>query len=162
METVLRDMSTGVVSLDTRGFFTTINKSAEKMLEVKAEQLLRRNYKKVLKTEHLKMAEDFLKDLQRSPKNSLERPLRITINQTARTFMIYMTALKDDAGYCCNRRKPAFRRARGAKTSPALPQNPRRRIDDSKPRGFAAGRPRYPQSRWRGSRRRPIGLRGTG
>ena len=99
METVLRDMSTGVVSLDTRGFFTTINKSAEKMLEVKAEQLLRRNYKKVLKTEHLKMAEDFLKDLQRSPKNSLERPLRITINQTARTFMIYMTALKDDAGH---------------------------------------------------------------
>jgi two-component system nitrogen regulation sensor histidine kinase NtrY len=98
METVLRDMSTGVVSLDTLGFFTTINKSAEKMLEVKAAQLLGRNYKRVLKAEHLKMAEDFLEELQNSPKNSLERTLRITINQAARTFMVYVTALKDETG----------------------------------------------------------------
>lgn len=96
METVLRNMSTGVVSLNSRGFFTTINKSAEKMLNVKAELLLNKSYKKVLRPDHLSMAENFLKELKSSPKNALERTVRITISHITRTFVVYITALKDE------------------------------------------------------------------
>ncbi|MBW2108320.1 MAG: PAS domain-containing protein, partial [Deltaproteobacteria bacterium] len=98
METVLRDMSTGVISLDTRGFFTTINKAAEKMLGAQATQLLNKNYKKVLSPEHLTMAEELLEELQNSTDNALERTVRITIDETARTFMVYITALMDEQG----------------------------------------------------------------
>ncbi len=96
MEAVLRNVSTGVISLDTRGFFATINKSAEKMLGVKAEELLNRSYKKVLGPKHLVVAQGLLEELERSRGNSLGRTLKVTIDQTARTFMVHVTALKDD------------------------------------------------------------------
>jgi two-component system nitrogen regulation sensor histidine kinase NtrY len=96
MEAVLRNVSTGVISLDTRGFFATINKSAEKMLGLKAKELLSRSYKKVLGPEHLALAEDLLEELERSRGNSMERTVKVTIDQTARTFMVHITALKDE------------------------------------------------------------------
>jgi two-component system nitrogen regulation sensor histidine kinase NtrY len=96
METVLRNMSTGVVSLDTRGFITTINKSAEDMLGVKADQLQGRSYKKALSPEHLAMAEDLLQELEHISGNLLEKSVKVTIDQTPRTFMVYLTALKDE------------------------------------------------------------------
>ncbi len=96
MATVLRNVSTGVISLNASGFISTINKSAEKMLGFKAEQVLNRSYKKVLSPEHLELAKDFLEDLENSPENSVERTVRITIDQAARAFMVHVTALKDD------------------------------------------------------------------
>ncbi|UCG80485.1 MAG: HAMP domain-containing protein [Desulfobacterales bacterium] len=96
METVLRNVSTGVISLNASGFISTINKSAEKMLGVKAEQVLNRSYKKVLSPGHVELAKDLLEDLENSPENSVERPVRVTIDQATRAFMVHVTALKDD------------------------------------------------------------------
>jgi two-component system nitrogen regulation sensor histidine kinase NtrY len=89
-------VSTGVISLDARGFFTTINKSAQKMLGLKGDQFLRRSYKKVLKPEHLPLAKDFLEELENSPSNAVQKTIRVVIGQTTRIFMIHITALKDD------------------------------------------------------------------
>jgi two-component system nitrogen regulation sensor histidine kinase NtrY len=96
MATVLRNVSTGVISLNVSGFISTINKSAERMLGLKAEDVLNQSYKKVLNPELLAVAEDFLEELENSPENLVERPIRVTINQTARAFMVHVTALKDD------------------------------------------------------------------
>ena len=98
METVLRNVSTGVISLDSSGFITTINKSAEKMLGFKAEQVLNQSYKRALSPEHLALAGELLQDLENSRKNSVERPVRMTIGRTSRAFMVHVTALKDDKG----------------------------------------------------------------
>ena len=96
METVLRNVSTGVISLDAGGFISTINKSAEKMLGLKAEEVLNRSYKKVLTPQQLALAKDFIEDLENSPENSVEKAVRVTIDQTPRAFMVHVTALKDD------------------------------------------------------------------
>ncbi|RLB83910.1 MAG: PAS domain-containing sensor histidine kinase [Deltaproteobacteria bacterium] len=96
METVLKNVSTGVISIDATGFISTINKSAEKMLGIKGEQVLNRSYKKVLSSEHLALARDLLEELENSLGNLVERPVRINIDQRARTFMVHVTALKDD------------------------------------------------------------------
>ena len=96
METVLRNVSTGVISLDAGGFITTINKSAEKMLGLKAEEVLNRSYKKVLTPQQLALADDFIAQLENSPENSVEKAVRITVDQTPRAFMVHVTALKDD------------------------------------------------------------------
>jgi two-component system nitrogen regulation sensor histidine kinase NtrY len=96
METVLRNVSTGVISLDAGGFITTINKSAEKMLGLKAEEVLNRSYKKVLTPQQLALADDFMEDLENSPGNSVEKAVRVTVDQAPRAFMVHVTALKDD------------------------------------------------------------------
>jgi two-component system nitrogen regulation sensor histidine kinase NtrY len=96
METVLRNVSTGVISVDAGGFITTINKSAEKMLGLKAEEVVNRSYKKVLTPQQLALADDFMEELENSPENSVEKAVRVTVDQTPRAFMVHVTALKDD------------------------------------------------------------------
>lgn len=96
METVLRNVSAGVISLNAGGFLTTINKSAEKLLGLKGEQALNLSYKRLLKSEHLALAKDLLEELKNSPGNSVERTLKLTIAKTPRTFLVHVTALKDE------------------------------------------------------------------
>lgn len=96
METVLQNVSAGVISLDARGFHTTINKSAEKMLGFEAKQFLNRHYKSVLGPEYLTLANEILEELENGPGNWVQRNVKITIDQTARTFMVHVTALKDE------------------------------------------------------------------
>ncbi|NVM57117.1 MAG: HAMP domain-containing protein [Desulfobacterales bacterium] len=98
METVLRNVSTGVISLDAGGFFTTINKSAENMLGLQGEQILNRSYKRLLKPEHLALARFLVEELETSPGNLVERTVKVTIGQMVRTFMVHVTALKEEKG----------------------------------------------------------------
>lgn len=98
METVLRDMSTGVISLDTRHFFTTINKSAERMLGVQGDRLINTSYRKALNGKYLEMAEDLFGELEKSPSKSIERTIRVNIEDSDRTFLVHITGLQDDAG----------------------------------------------------------------
>ena len=96
METVLRDMSTGVISLDTRGLFTTINKSAEKMLGVRGNHLVNTSYRKALNPKYLEMAEELFQELDKSANKSIERTIRVNIEDTDRTFMVHITELQDE------------------------------------------------------------------
>ncbi|NVM20729.1 MAG: PAS domain-containing protein [Desulfobacterales bacterium] len=96
MEAVLRNVSTGVISLDAKGGFTTINKSAEKMLGLQGDEILNRSYKKLLKPQHLALAEELLEQLDNSPGLSAERTMRLTIGQTTRTFVVHATGLRDE------------------------------------------------------------------
>jgi two-component system nitrogen regulation sensor histidine kinase NtrY len=68
------------------------------MLEFDAEQVLNQSYKKVLSAGHLQLAEEILGELKNSPENSLERTIRLTIDQKARTFTVHVIALKDEKG----------------------------------------------------------------
>jgi two-component system nitrogen regulation sensor histidine kinase NtrY len=96
MATVLRNVSTGVISIDAAGFISTVNKSAEKMLGFKGDQVLNRSYKEILSPEHLELARALLEKLENSPGNSVERPVRVTIDRAVRSFMVHVTAIKDD------------------------------------------------------------------
>lgn len=51
MEIVLRNISAGVISVDRDGIVTTINKSAEKMLNIIGGNILNRHYRETLKGE---------------------------------------------------------------------------------------------------------------
>jgi two-component system nitrogen regulation sensor histidine kinase NtrY len=96
METVLQNVSAGVVSLDAHGSFTTVNKSAEKLLNIQGEALLNQRYEEVLKPEHLTPAKELLQDLQGTPGSSVERSVKVTVDKKSRTFMVRITSLKDE------------------------------------------------------------------
>ena len=98
LEIVLRSVSAGVVTLGADGLISTMNKSAEKMLNLKAEQILNKSYKVLLGGQHLDLANEIMDNLMMSRGNALELPLRLIIEGRPRSFLVSANALKDDAG----------------------------------------------------------------
>ena len=98
IEIVLKSVSAGVVTLDGSGIVTTINTSAEKMLNIKSEDVLKKSYKKLLKGQHLDLANEIIESLKGPKGGTVELPLRLVIEGRPRSFMIHITALKDDGG----------------------------------------------------------------
>ena len=98
MEIVLKNVSAGVITLDAGGFIATINKSAEKMLNLKSEEIINKSYKKLLNGQHLKLAEEIMENLKRSRSHAVELPLKLTIDGRPLSFMMHVNALNDDAG----------------------------------------------------------------
>jgi len=98
MEIVLKSVSAGVVTLDAKGIISTMNKSAEKMLNLKSEQILNKSYKDLLNGPFLELANEIMDNLSFSSGDTVELPLKLTIEGRPRSFLISVNALKDDAG----------------------------------------------------------------
>jgi two-component system nitrogen regulation sensor histidine kinase NtrY len=98
LEIVLKSVSAGVVTLDAKGHISTMNKSAEKMLNFKAEQVLNKSYKYLLNGQHLDLADEIMENLTLSRGNAIELPLRLIIEGRPRSFLFSVNALRDDAG----------------------------------------------------------------
>ncbi|MDO9567149.1 MAG: ATP-binding protein [Candidatus Desulfaltia sp.] len=98
MEIVLKNVSAGVITLGPGGLISTINKSAEKMLNLIPKDMLNKNYKKLLRGQHLNLVEEIIDNLTSSREDHVTLPLRLTIEGGQRSFMMHVNALKDDAG----------------------------------------------------------------
>lgn len=97
MEIVLKNISTGVITLDADGIITTINKSAEKMLNLEPDEIIGKSYKELLKDQHLNLAGEIMESLSVSKDNAVELPLSLSIGERRRSFLINVNALKDDS-----------------------------------------------------------------
>ncbi len=98
MEIVLKNVSAGVISLNQSGIVTTINKSAEKMLNIRPKDIVKKSYKKLLNGQHLELANVTMDKIIASKDGAVELPLKLTIGGKPRTFMVHMNMLKDDSG----------------------------------------------------------------
>ena len=98
MEIVLKNVSTGVITLDAYGNISSINKSAEKMLLLKSEKLINKSFKRLLRGQDISLVEQILKDLQVSRKNVAEVSLRVVIDDKPKSFLVNINALSDDMG----------------------------------------------------------------
>ena len=99
MEIVLKNVSAGVVTIDADGIITTFNTSAERMLDLSATDILDENYTNLLQGPHLSMAQEIMDSLNKTKKETLEIPLRLTIDGRPRSFLTYINSLKDDSGH---------------------------------------------------------------
>jgi len=99
MEIVLKNVSAGVITLDADGFISTINKSAEKMLNLKSEEIINKRYNNLLNGEYLNLAEEIMENLTTSKNDAVKLPLKLTIDGTPLSFITHVSALKDDAGH---------------------------------------------------------------
>jgi two-component system nitrogen regulation sensor histidine kinase NtrY len=79
METVLGNVSAGVVSIDSNDFITIINKAAERMLDIKTEKVLNKRYQDVLIPEHLDVVDELYKELEENEKGSIERQMELML-----------------------------------------------------------------------------------
>ncbi len=97
IEIVLKNVSAGVITLDSDGVITTINTSAEKMLGLHARDILNKAYKSILSGPRLRLAEEIMSNLSESQKETMEIPVRVTIQGRPRSFLAYINTLKDEA-----------------------------------------------------------------
>ncbi|MGE0087577.1 MAG: PAS domain-containing sensor histidine kinase, partial [Desulfococcaceae bacterium] len=98
MEIVLKNVSTGVISLDARGFVTTVSKSAEQMLQIRSRDIANRNWQKLLSGEHLTLAGEIMERISLSRGSTVQINLRVSISGRPRSFMAHISALRDDTG----------------------------------------------------------------
>jgi two-component system nitrogen regulation sensor histidine kinase NtrY len=96
METVLANVTAGVISINSQGEITTINKFAAKLLRLDTEQIIGRNFREVLGPDHLPIIRDLLRDLVGSGKDSIRRQITIDLADSRLTLLVNVTTLKDD------------------------------------------------------------------
>ncbi|MBW1850552.1 MAG: HAMP domain-containing protein [Deltaproteobacteria bacterium] len=98
MEFVLTNVAAGVISADVYGNILTINKSAESMLNIKAEKIVGRKYKNVLSKDYVDIINGFIRDEGLFRKGFLKKQIRIYSKNKRLTLLISITVLHDDKG----------------------------------------------------------------
>jgi two-component system nitrogen regulation sensor histidine kinase NtrY len=96
MEIVLKNVSTGVITIDADGNISSVNKSAEKMLLLNSKKLINKSFKRLLKGQDIQLARQILEDLRMSRNNVAEVSLRVVINGKPKSFLVNINALSDD------------------------------------------------------------------
>ncbi|HET97292.1 MAG TPA: HAMP domain-containing protein [Desulfurivibrio alkaliphilus] len=97
-ETILQNVTAGVISLDDSGRVITINRFAEELLKVDRAQIVGRHYRAILRRRHLQILEGFLHELSQSSKHSIQLPLRLTVGDETYSLRINLTRLFDEEG----------------------------------------------------------------
>jgi two-component system nitrogen regulation sensor histidine kinase NtrY len=98
MEIVLKNVAAGVISIDEKGMVTTINTSAEEMLDVKGEAILEKKFSEVLPKEYVKQIEELFGELKSSRRDSIEKQLTLNLRGKSLSLLINLTTLKDEEG----------------------------------------------------------------
>jgi two-component system nitrogen regulation sensor histidine kinase NtrY len=89
METVLKSVSAGVVSIDGEGNLTTVNRTAERLLGVRSQEVLGKNFREVLRPVYLEMVKGFLRD-------TIRKQVTVPARDGVLTLQINLSMLRDD------------------------------------------------------------------
>ena len=97
-ETILRNVSAGVIAVDGKGVITTINRAAEKMFGIRTQKVLNRPYEEVLIPEHRLLADEVLREMRERAEGFIEKQLDLTLGEKTMTILMTITAIRDDEG----------------------------------------------------------------
>jgi two-component system nitrogen regulation sensor histidine kinase NtrY len=93
-ETLLGNIAAGVISVDQAGNITTMNKAAEQMLGVKADQALGKNYAGVFQSEHLRAMREIMEQMKSG--GTIEREVKIPLPDQILTAVVTAAMLRGD------------------------------------------------------------------
>ncbi|MCD6526589.1 MAG: HAMP domain-containing protein [Desulfuromonas sp.] len=96
MEIVLKNVTAGVISVDSQGVITTINKSAENMLKIRGNRVLGKKYQSVVNAEQLVIIKGFFGELISSGKESIRRQVNLSIQGQQLTLLLNVASLHDE------------------------------------------------------------------
>ncbi len=96
MEIVLSNVTAGVISIDSRGDVTTINKSAERLLGLQTDTVIGRNFRDIVSPDYLPMIKGILKELIGSGKDSIRKQVALSTGDTKVVLLVNVTTLKDE------------------------------------------------------------------
>ena len=96
MEIVLANVTAGVISIDSQGHITTINKSAKKLLGLKTKRIIGRNFRDIVTPDYQPMIKGILKELIGSGKDSIRKQVSLPAGDTKIILLVNVTTLKDE------------------------------------------------------------------
>jgi two-component system nitrogen regulation sensor histidine kinase NtrY len=96
MEVVLRDVGTGVISLDSNGRIRTINRSAEKILGIEAAQVVGKAYTDLLQGDYLRLADELVRAVNRAENRSITRQIKLRVGIDLLTLLVKVAILRDE------------------------------------------------------------------
>jgi two-component system nitrogen regulation sensor histidine kinase NtrY len=98
MEIVLRNVAAGVISVDRDGVITTINTSAEKLLNINTGSVMGKNFRDILRETHLEIVKESLKDLVIAKQDTIHRQITLDVSGTRLSLHLHLTMLRDESG----------------------------------------------------------------
>ncbi len=98
MEIVLRNVAAGVISVDREGTVRTINKSAERLLNVLPDTVLGLNFRTIIRDKHLDIVNDLLRELAQSKHDNISRQIFLDVNGNRLALHLHLTMLRNEAG----------------------------------------------------------------
>jgi two-component system nitrogen regulation sensor histidine kinase NtrY len=96
METVLKNVTAGVISVDKEGTLTTVNKSAERLLNISTGEVLGRHFRDVLLPAQLDIVNGILRDLIMGRQDTISKQVTIPMQETKLTMQVNLSLLKDE------------------------------------------------------------------
>jgi two-component system nitrogen regulation sensor histidine kinase NtrY len=96
METVLANITAGVISVDPQGRIATMNKVAARMLGVEERETVGKNYVEVFKGGHFELMREVMEQVQEGV--SVEREVKVLLSDQVLTVMATAAALRDPEG----------------------------------------------------------------
>lgn len=97
-EIILQNVSAGVISLDESGKITTINRFAEKLLNIDKLLFLGLKYHDVLPPYQASIVDGFIEELQVTGKITVEQHLKLNVLGKNYSLLINFTRLEDEGG----------------------------------------------------------------
>jgi two-component system nitrogen regulation sensor histidine kinase NtrY len=95
-ETILQNVAAGVISMDESGRITTINHFAEELLKIDRTKMLGRDYREILRPEHMRIMDGFFAELVSSGRTSIQHPVRLSIGDETFSLRVNFTQLLDE------------------------------------------------------------------
>lgn len=96
METLLANITAGVISVDPSGTVTIVNKAAEQTLGIQASEVIRRHYEEALETPRLQPLLEVIEQVKSGVE--VERGVRLGGPDGDLTLMTVAASLRDDDG----------------------------------------------------------------
>ncbi|MBU4319329.1 MAG: HAMP domain-containing protein [Proteobacteria bacterium] len=98
IEIVLKKVSAGVITVEADETVSTINVSAGKMLGLNPDEVLNQKLTPSEEENDLQFIHQILEQFERSGKDDVELPLKLTVKAIPRSFWVHVNALKDETG----------------------------------------------------------------
>ncbi len=98
IEIVLGNVPAGVISIDKLGKIVSLNRVGADILGIDEDYALGKNYKEVLRQSDREVFREMIREMNEMGAESLERQMRVEVQDKAMTVLVNLNALKDEAG----------------------------------------------------------------
>lgn len=98
IETVLENITTGVVSITPRGFITTFNRAASRILGVKQHDVVNLHYRSFLNVPGVTRIFNIVRTMSEEGQESYEEQLELKVNGKSLSLLVNVTTMYDEHG----------------------------------------------------------------
>ncbi|MGQ9498947.1 MAG: sensor histidine kinase [Dissulfurimicrobium sp.] len=98
IEIILQNVTAGVISIDRNGIITTMNRSAEAILKLKADEVIGTPYHRLLSVDQANEFETIRREITLTSKGTLQRPMKIQVKDRLLSLIVNFTVLRDQDG----------------------------------------------------------------